>query len=1018
MFGGNKSFFSSTKRGGKLAVTRQVKKIYLRTDIPCGSGGCTACKPYLDDSGKVQLLDPEAHHYLIPDTNVILHNIDAIESPSLKNIIILDTVLGEVKGLNTGVYERLAALIKDVDRQKRIYVFSNENHRDTAVQQESGETMNDRNDKAIRKAAKWYQLHLGEGPEIVLLTHDKANREKAVELGITAKSISEFVNENLAHESDLVDRVATGTAATNERKQFGEKLFPPHLPKKAMQSELAKGTLLKGTLRQGGSNLHEGWVAVATKDATNRTVSNEYLLASRRALNRTIDGDVVAIRVLPPQDWTKPMRLLTKEQRKNARTDRVTSGIADEQGARGAGFFPTAEVVGLLENNRRPVCGSILWDNDQTSVAERESVLCRPVKSNVPYIRMQTRQVEQLKGKRIQVVIDDWSETSMYPEGHVVKVLGDIGDKDVEAEVILLENDIPHYQFSKDVLNCLPKGEWFVEPEEEAVRMDFRNKTVVSVDPPGCKDIDDALHCEKLPNGNYEVGVHIADVTHFVKEESPLDLEAKKRSTSVYLVDRRIDMLPKLLTENLCSLVGNEERYTFSVVWEMTEDCKVVNTKFTKGIIKSKSAMSYYTAQDMVDDPNATSDIAMGLKYLLMLSRVLKAERIKAGALTLASQEMKFTMDMESNNATDVAEYVHIPTMSMIEEWMLFANVAVAEKIFKEFPQWACLRRHPPPLDGAMDGLNEALEAQGMPLLDQSTSKNLADTLDACNDANDPFFNKLVRMLTTRNMCQAKYFSSGEFDKSLFAHYGLAMSIYTHFTSPIRRYSDVIVHRQLAAAIGITKRSTQHMDADFMNDMTANMNYRHTLAQHAGRDSRNLYIGFVFDSFKNGKEIPVQDGYIVRTTESGVVVMVPRFGTEGMCLYDEVTNGVNVQSLKQLDKVKVKLTLRPGAQDDVARNKLLYEILDIVHVTRTPVKIAAMDTQPPPPPAERIISKEEEKETDETVKEDKVEEKKAPKKPVKKIVKKKVAKRVADGAGKPAKRVKKAASPDEEGEDI
>eukprot|EP01064_Diplonema_japonicum_P028596 TRINITY_DN4418_c0_g1_i1.p1 TRINITY_DN4418_c0_g1~~TRINITY_DN4418_c0_g1_i1.p1 ORF type:complete len:1036 (+),score=260.10 TRINITY_DN4418_c0_g1_i1:55-3108(+) len=1017
MFGGTKSFFSSSKRGGKLTVTRQVKKIYLRTDIPCGCAGCEHCKDLLKDIKNVTTLDMGVPFYLLPDTNVILHNIDAIESPAVKNVIILDTVLSEVKNLNTSVHERLVTLVKDPEKKKKFYVFSNENHRDTAVQQEQGETMNDRNDKAIRKAAKWYQLHLGNKPgmpDVMLLTHDKANREKAEEINIKTMSIAEYVSQHLAGETDLIDRVATGTSATNDRRNRGEKLFPKHLSKQELTVEINKGTVLQGSLRMGGSNMHEGWVAVATKDADNRTISKEYLIPSRRALNRTLDSDVVGIKVLPPSQWTKPVRLLTKEERKNIKDNRVVSSSETEEGARMGGFYPTAEVVGLVENKRRPVCGTIIWDKDQESTAERESVLCRPVKSNIPYIRMQTRQVQQLKGKRIQVAIDTWEETSMYPEGHVVKVLGDVGDKDVEAEVILLENDIPHYQFSKEVLNCLPKGEWAVEEEQEAVRTDFRNKVIVSVDPPGCKDIDDALHCEKLPNGNYEVGVHIADVTHFMKEETPLDVEAKKRSTSVYLVDRRIDMLPKLLTENLCSLVGGEERYTFSVVWEVTEECKVVSSTFTKGIIKSTSAMSYYTAQDIVDNPADTSPVAMGLKYLLMLSKKLKAARVAAGALTLASQEMKFTMDMEGNNATDVSEYVHIPTMSMIEEFMLFANVAVAEKIYKEFPKWACLRRHPPPIDGIMDGLNEALTVQGMPVLDQTSSKTLADSLDACNDKHDEFFNKLVRMLTTRNMSQAKYFSSGEFDKKLYAHYGLAMPIYTHFTSPIRRYGDVIVHRQLAAAIGIAKRSTQHMDTDFMNDMTSNMNYRHTLAQHASRDSRNLYIGFVFDSYKSGKQIPDQDAYVVRTNETGVTVMVPRYGTEGTCLFEE-TDFASPSELKQLDKVRVKITLRPGAQDDVARNKLLYQLIERVDVKRVPISVPVAAPKKVQERVKEVVAdKEKEADAPEGMEVDKSDEKVKPavKKPVKKVAKKKV-KRASDAQGSAKKR--KTA---DEGEDI
>eukprot|EP01060_Flectonema_neradi_P028465 TRINITY_DN3828_c0_g1_i2.p1 TRINITY_DN3828_c0_g1~~TRINITY_DN3828_c0_g1_i2.p1 ORF type:complete len:1037 (+),score=209.56 TRINITY_DN3828_c0_g1_i2:45-3113(+) len=942
MFGGKKSFFNTRKLGGKLSVTKQVKKIYLRTDIPCGCDGCGPCCEHQEGKQSTELLDGDAAVFLIPDTNVILHNIDAIESPDIRNVIVLDTVLGEVKGLNRGAYDRLAKLIKEpnTDASKHFFVFSNENHRDTACQQEAGESMNDCNDRAIRTAARWYRLHLDEASKkphikIIVLTHDKANKEKAEEMGLLAMSISDYVKEYHGNNTNLIDRVQNSVPLTSERRKPGDAIFETYLTPQQLEKGIRGEQIFKGPLRQTGSNLHEGFVSIKNKESRTFT---EYLISSRVDLNRCIDGDLVAIQPFPVSEWTKPSRLLrSRKGDEKGKENKPRAESLSEEEAKKEGFQPTAKIVALVENKRKPFCGSIMFDPDESS-SSVERVLFRPMKSNIPYISIATRQVLQYKGKRLQVVIDSWSECNWNPDGHVVRILGDIGDKDVEAEVILLENDVPHYQFSQEVLDCLPVGEWRVEDDQVAVRKDFRDKNVVSVDPPGCKDIDDALHCERLPNGNLEVGVHIADVTHFMKEGTALDLEASKRCTSVYLVDRRIDMLPKLLTENLCSLVGNEERYTFSVVWELTQDCNVVNVNFTKGIIRSRSAMSYYTAQEMVDDPSNDTPIATSLKDLLRLSKILKARRIEAGALTLASQEMKFTSDGQ-NNATDVQEYVHIPTMSMIEEFMLFANVAVAKKIHDSFPQWACLRRHPAPSDGSMDSLNEALAAQKMPPLSLKSSLDLANSLDQCNDKNDPYFNKLVRMLATRCMQQAKYFSSGEFDKSLYWHYGLAMEIYTHFTSPIRRFADVIVHRQLAAAIGIGKRSDQHMDADAMLELTTTMNTRNTAAQHAGRDSRNLYIGFVFDNYKDGREIPEEDGYVIRILDNGVVVMVPRYGTEGVCFFDECPQFSG--KLSQLDKVRVKITLRPGTHGDIARNKLLYEITSVIGVVRVPEALQA-----------------------------------------------------------------------------
>jgi len=200
--------------------------------------------------------------------------------------------------------------------------------------------------------------------------------------------------------------------------------------------------------------------------------------------------------------------------------------------------------------------------------------------------------------KRIQVAFDFWSEYEKYPRGHFINVIGNEGDVKTEGEVILLENDIIFTPFSQAVLNCLPtKGEkWEIPVEEIKKRRDLRHLAICSVDPPGCRDIDDALHCYELENGNLSVGVHIADVSHFVKPGAPIDIEASKRCTTVYLVDRRTDMLPKLLTETLCSLTSNVDHVAFSVIWEMTKNAEIVNVEYCKSVINPKASLSYEVA--------------------------------------------------------------------------------------------------------------------------------------------------------------------------------------------------------------------------------------------------------------------------------------------------------------------------------------------------------------------------------------------------------------------------------------
>jgi exosome complex exonuclease DIS3/RRP44 len=265
-----------------------------------------------------------------------------------------------------------------------------------------------------------------------------------------------------------------------------------------------------------------------------------------------------------------------------------------------------------------------------------------PVDKKVPPILIRTTQRERLLGQRITVAMDSWPADSTYPLGHYVRTIGVAGSKDVETQVLLQQFDIPHEPFPAAVLACLPPEDYRIGEANSPGREDLRHIPVLSIDPPNCKDIDDALHCIELPNGNYQVGVHIADVTHYVKAGSAMDLEAANRSTSTYLVNKRLDMLPGLLTTDLCSLKGNVDRYAFSVLWEVTPEAEIINVDFKKSLIHSIAALTYQQAQILIDQPDDVDDIQAGaVKRLALLARKFRQRRIDAGALTLASPEVK-----------------------------------------------------------------------------------------------------------------------------------------------------------------------------------------------------------------------------------------------------------------------------------------------------------------------------------------------------------------------------------------
>uniref|UniRef100_A0A8B9JTC8 Protein DIS3 homolog n=1 Tax=Astyanax mexicanus TaxID=7994 RepID=A0A8B9JTC8_ASTMX len=674
----SKTFVKKTRSGGVLKIVREH---YLRDDIWCGSEVCVEC----GDGAPVLLRDPRIEsdlctypHYLLPDTNVVLHQIDILEDPLIRNVIILQTVLQEVRHRSAPVYKRIKDAIHD--KEKHFYTFTNEHHRETFIEREQGESANDRNDRAIRVAAKWYTDHLSKAPnvgelKVVLLTNDRANKEKAEQSGLLAYRCEEYI-KSLIGNPELVDRLAL--ASDDQNDITGSKLlFPEHLPLSRIQVGIKSGTFLQGTFRASRDNYLEATVFIHGDGED----STEVLLQGLQNLNRAVHQDLVAIELFPKERWVAPSSVVLQDDRPNdedAEEEDLESTVSDTSVLK-----PTGRVVGIIKRNWRPFCGML----NQSQIKEATRHLFTPADRRIPRIRIETRQASTLVGQRIIVAIDGWPRNSRYPNGHFVRNLGGAGDKDTETEVLLLEHDVPHQPFSQAVLSFLPKMPWGITEEDLKVRTDLRHLCVCSVDPPGCTDIDDALHCRDLENGNLEVGVHIADVSHFIRPGNALDQEAANRGTTVYLCGKRIDMVPELLSSNLCSLRSNVERLAFSCIWEMNHNAEILNTRFCKSIINSKASLTYAEAQMRIDDAGMNDDITTSLRGLNKLAKILKAQRIEKGALTLSSPEVRFHMDSETHDPIDLQTKELKETNSMVEEFMLLANISVAQKIYDEFSE-------------------------------------------------------------------------------------------------------------------------------------------------------------------------------------------------------------------------------------------------------------------------------------------------------------------------------------------
>ncbi|KAF5369035.1 hypothetical protein D9758_002962 [Tetrapyrgos nigripes] len=922
-----RKFFKKTARGKVVKVLRER---YLRDDVGCGIESCRECTSsdgeLLPAAGDLtHQLFPNGH-FILPDTNVFLSQMDLLESDLFRSpIILLQTVLEEVRHRSLPLYNRLKALTKSED--KRIWTFYNEYRSETAIIREEGETPNDRNDRGIRNATAWYNTHIslthppirGQTqaalPTVVLMTEDAANRQKAEQAGISCTPVRKYV-EGMKNATQLLDLLSASGSDNIEPTQAAsgrQMLYPEYLPSATLIAGVKAGQLHQGHFNPNPYNYLEGSVSVSA-------FSKAILLVGRENMNRAVQGDVIVVEVFDEKEWKAPADEVIDAETTLKNDDAEDSGEeGDENGeevmaeesrilrseaqAAASERQPTGRVVGVIKRNWRAyVChiDTTSLTSTLTTSLSTQTVFATPVSRLLPRIRLRTRQAPSLLNQKILVTIDRWDTTSRYPEGHFVRTLGQVESKEAEQESLLLEFEVPYRPFGKAILDCLPLegDQWVVPPKGVGDlsnvwrdREDLRDLIVCSIDPPGCQDIDDALHARLLPNGNIEAGVHIADVSHFVLPDNPMDSEAAARGTTVYLVDNRIDMLPSLLGTNLCSLRPFVERLSFSSIWELTPDADIVNVRFTKSVIKSKAAFTYEEAQIRKDDPHLQDELTQSIRLLNSLAIKLKAKRMAAGALNLASPEVKIHLDSaESSEPIDVEQKELRETNSLVEEFMLLANVSVARKIEESFPQTAVLRRHLPPPKTNFEKLQDILRKTKGLTLDVSSSGALAASLDKCIDATEPAFNTLVRIMATRCMLSAEYFCSGSVARDTFGHYGLASDIYTHFTSPIRRYADVLVHRQLSAAIGFTSLHPSLHSKSHVEKILDVVNRRHRMAQMASRASVEFYVGLALKgrgeaSRSRGDGEVREEAFVIRTFRNGVGVFVSKLGIEGLVTF-------------------------------------------------------------------------------------------------------------------------------------
>ena len=485
-------------------------------------------------------------------------------------------------------------------------------------------------------------------------------------------------------------------------------------------------------------------------------------------------------------------------------------------------------------------------------------------------------------GDKVLVKLEDWPEKADSPFGKVLKVLGKPGEHNTEIHSILAEYGLP-YEFPHEVEDFANKIDTSITEKEIKKRRDMRDVLTFTIDPKDAKDFDDALSFQVLKNGNYEIGIHIADVSHYVKEGTILDDEAYERATSVYLVDRVVPMLPEILSNNACSLRPNEEKFTFSAVFEINNKAQILNQWFGRTVTYSDARFAYEEAQAIIESKSnsipkevsligkaykTNQPIADAVLKLDYLAKIMRKQRMQQGAISFDKVEVKFNLD-ESNNPVGVFFKISKDANHLIEEFMLLANKKVAEFIGKQSPKKTFVYRvHDEPNDDKLAALQNIVKRFGYKLnfKDRKSTTQSLNTL--LKDVVGKKEQNLVDTLTIRSMSKAEYTTHN------IGHYGLAFDYYSHFTSPIRRYPDVIAHRLLQYYLDGGKSVSEDAFEEKCSH-SSNMEY---LATKAERDSiKYMQIKFMKDH-QNQEFLGVISG----ATDWGIYVEIIENKCEGM----------------------------------------------------------------------------------------------------------------------------------------